>query len=111
MLSSLIPRSQGTIENWRSQGVPKRAAIEVSAFMEAYDCERAEQLRELDKLVIEVESEQFDNWNRAALSQGLIVREWAIRGLNDLAEQKLSEPLSLVAEDEVRYSSNKEKNS
>lgn len=91
-LAPLINRSKGTIENWRSQRVPDRARTELTAFMERYDAEKAaEAAKELvDVINLEVTPEQFDSWNKAALEEGLIIREWAIKGLDEMAQEEFS---------------------
>lgn len=73
--------------------------------MDAYDAKQVETLRELDVITLEVERDQFDNWNRAALAEGLIIREWASKGLDRLAKEEFNRPLKVVAEDDQPYHS------
>jgi hypothetical protein len=38
-----------------------------------------------DRLILEVTRNQFDDWSRAALADGKILREWAIDSLDEAA--------------------------
>lgn len=93
-LSALIGKEAGTLTQWRSRGVPSRPSVRahVTAFMERYDAEKAaEAAKELvDVINLEVTPEQFDTWNKAALEEGLIIREWAIKGLDEMAREEFS---------------------
>lgn len=92
--AELLSKSIGTVKNWRSSGIPTRESVRshVSAFMKRYDEERAaEAAAELvDVINLEVSAEQFDAWNKAALEKGLIIRDWAIQGLDEMAKEEFS---------------------
>jgi len=62
-------------------------------------------------VVIEPTKEEYTQWNKAALKQGMLVEEWCILELNARAEQMLADQfnvvalpdLAKVAEDQAEY--------
>lgn len=88
-IAPLIQKEEGTIRNWRSRGVPGRESVRshVSAFMENYDLAKIDDAP-LNALTLHLSQSQFDDWNRAAMKKGLIMREWAIEGLDSLAKNE-----------------------
>jgi SOS-response transcriptional repressor LexA len=91
-ISPLIKKEAGTINNWRSNGVPERDSVRahVTAFMEQYDAERDIEAEHLDVINLEISAERFDAWNRAALAEGKIIRDWAVEGLDRLAKAEFA---------------------
>ena len=96
-----------TIRNWRSAGIPKRRV----EFVRLKIFEFSAQKRELAEqtLVLELTNEQFDQWNQAALAEGLIIRDWAIKGLDELAKQERL--LDLGEKSSIKYQLPKSKSS
>ena len=43
-------------------------------------------------LSLTVSADVFDSWNEAAMQCGMLLREWAIDGLNQWAETQKKEP-------------------
>ena len=84
--------SSGTLYKWRSTpGVPESRAEWVRARIAEYQKTSVQDLP--DRIILEVPRDQFDDWSRAALAEGKILREWAIDALDEAA-----------ADDEVRHS-------
>lgn len=54
--------------------------------MARYESDRALQLPE--RLTLEASPDQFDKWNRAALREGKIIRDWAMDALEDAAQEE-----------------------
>jgi hypothetical protein len=113
-LAPLLNRSKGTIENWRSQTVPERARAEVYIFMRNYDAEKLKELKALNVINLQIPPDKHDLWNEAALKQGLIIKDWAIQGLDEMAKRELTSRKSvnydfnrkndqMVAEDEQDF--------
>lgn len=76
--------STGTIYKWRSTpGVPDSRVDWVRARIAEY--QKAAAIELPDRITLEVPSGQFDDWNRAALVAGKILRDWAIDVLNEAA--------------------------
>lgn len=100
-LAVLMNKEAGTIYQWRSRGVPKRDTVRshVTKTMERFDAEQAKKLKNLHSITLTVDQEQFDRWNRAALRQRQIIREWAIEGLDRLARQEFQKPYVLENSD------------
>lgn len=77
--------SEGSIYKWRSTpGVPDRKLEWVQARMAAYS-KQARSTPTLDRLVLEITNEQFEAWNEAALEEGLLLKDWAIQTLDEVA--------------------------
>ena len=105
--------SPQTIYNWRSTaGVPASRSEWVQSRMRDYVGSKG--ISELpDRLILEVTRNQFDDWSRAALADGKILREWAIDSLDEAAakdstgysqaQAPLYPPLSRVAEEGNEY--------
>lgn len=106
-LAPLINKGEQTLNNWRSQGIPERDSVRahVSAFMEKYDSEKIAEIATIDVINLEVSPEKFDQWNRASLEAGLIIRDWAIQGLDRMAREEFAKVTDFpkVAEDEATY--------
>lgn len=78
--------SEQTIYKWRSaRGIPDKKDEWVTSTMERYLRSKEERLP--DKLVLTPSPEQFDEWNRSALAEGKIVREWILEKLDDAASE------------------------
>jgi len=77
--------SQQTIYNWRStSGVPASREEWVKSRMREF-LSSHEFTTLPDRVTLEVSAEQFDEWSRAALAEGKILRQWAIDSLDELA--------------------------
>ena len=100
-LAPLINRSKGTVENWRSQRVPDRARVELSAFMEHYDADKAAALEKLDKIALEIPNDRFERWNQAALDEGLLIKDWMVKALNEAAKAEFSNVADFPIADET----------
>lgn len=102
-IAAEIKKEAGTLKQWRSRGVPTRDSVRahVTSFMADYDSKKIEELKTLDVLNLEIPADKFDRWNQAALDQGLIIREWAIQGLDRLAKKEFAP--RIVAEDTPVY--------
>lgn len=78
--------SEGTIYKWRSTpGVPPSREEWVRARMREFT-NGTENIPLPDRVTLEVEPQTFDQWNRAAMTEGKLLREWAIAVLNEAAE-------------------------
>jgi hypothetical protein len=73
--AEIFGKSEGTIRNWRSQGVPANQCKWVEKRMTEWSGKPLPTLP--DRITLEITAEQFDLWNRAALASRQIVREWA----------------------------------
>lgn len=60
-------------------------------------------------LVLEVDQDQFDAWNAAALASGELMRVWAVKGLDRLASEENVIPLLLAAEEPAKFGEKKPK--
>jgi transcriptional regulator with XRE-family HTH domain len=89
-IAAAIKKEAGTLKQWRSRGVPSRQSVRahVDQFMADYDAEKIREFKTLDVLNLQVSPEKLDAWNEAALRSGLIIREWAIQGLDSLAKRE-----------------------
>jgi len=83
--ADLFGKTIGTIRNWRSAGVPETQKEWVRKQMRSYEMEERANLPE--RLTLTPSSDQFDQWNRAALREGKIVREWAMDAHDEAAEE------------------------
>jgi hypothetical protein len=81
--SEVFAKSPGTIRNWRSIGVPESQREWVAKRIAEHDATKAADV--LNRIVLEVTNEQFAAWNEAALDEGLLLKEWAIQTLDDVA--------------------------
>jgi hypothetical protein len=79
--AEMFGKSVGTIRNWRSAGVPDL----VRPWVEQRMAELNPTPATLDRLVLEITNEQFAAWNEAALDEGLLLKDWAIQTLDDVA--------------------------
>lgn len=89
-LASLCEVSKRTVDNWLSSpaAIPSKALVIIGRQMDAdREAARSRQPAPDQNLVLEVDPETFDQYNRAALSKGLIVRDWAVDTLNQAAER------------------------
>ena len=76
--------SEQTLYNWRSTvGVPPSRVEWVRTRMAEF--EKLESATLPDRLTLEATPDQFDDWNRAALAQGKILRQWAADTLDAAA--------------------------
>lgn len=77
--------SEQTIYNWRStRGIPESRLPWVEERMREFI--RTTGVENLpDRVTLEVTAVQFDEWNRAALAEGKILRQWAIDVLDEAA--------------------------
>lgn len=85
--------SEQTLYNWRSTvGVPPSRVEWVRGRMAEF--EKLESAAPLpDRLTLEATPDQFDDWNRAALAQGKILRQWAADALDDAAAEPVKKPI------------------
>ena len=93
-LASLCEVSKRTVDNWLSSpaAIPAKALVIIGRQMEAdREAIRSRQPAPDQNLVLEVDPETFDQYNRAALSKGLIVRDWAVDTLNRAAERDVED--------------------
>jgi len=88
-----------TIRNWRSSGVPARKFDHLRQIMAEWDAHASGRL---SGLIIRPTPEELRAWNQAALDAGLLIEDWAIEGLNTLAEEITPRTLK-VAEDPADY--------
>ena len=88
--ASLFGVSEQTIYNWRStRGVADSKAEWVESRMRDYI--GSQQITNLpERITLEITPEQFDDWSQAALSEGKILRQWAIDSLDAAAEEASS---------------------
>lgn len=95
--------SQQTIHNWRSQGVPPRRQNHVRKILGEWD--KTQLMDAKSPIPVRATAEQFDRWNRASMAKYQTIEEWAVDGLEKMAESQGfgTEPLSLVANDEAPY--------
>jgi hypothetical protein len=109
--AEIFGKSIGTIRNWRSGGVPSNQREWVEKRMVEWTGAPLPEIP--DRLVLEIPRDQFDEWSRAALAEGKILREWAIEVLDEAATldqtgygdtpNPVYPPLKKVAEDPVEY--------
>lgn len=92
--SNLFGKTVGTLRNWRSSGVP--ASQQAWVRNQMADWEKKQNRPLPDRLTLELESpEQFDDWNRAALRSGKILRDWAMEVLEKAADGENANPSPL----------------
>ena len=99
-LASLCEVSKRTVDNWLSSpaAIPAKALVIIGRQMEAdREAIRSRQPAPDQNLVLEVDPETFDQYNRAALSKGLIVRDWAVDTLNRAAERDVEDSKNLAS--------------
>jgi len=77
--------SAQTVRNWRATGVPPRQEEQVRKLIASWDQSPANLL---GRIILSPTPDQFRTWNKAALAKGLIIEEWAVKGLDDLAEEQ-----------------------
>lgn len=84
--AGIFGSAEQNIYNWRStRGVPPSKTAWVEKVMAEYD-QKAPTPSLPDRVTLEVEPQTFDQWNRAAMTEGKLLREWAIDVLNEAAE-------------------------
>lgn len=81
--AEIFGKSVGTIRNWRSAGVPTNLTDWVDKRIVEWSGVPLPSLP--DRVTLTVSSEQFDDWSRAALSEGKILSQWAIDSLDAVA--------------------------
>ena len=92
-----------TIFNWKSKGVPKAQWVACEAVMERHHARNTGAPGGEDPVfVIKPSYEQFQNWNRAALDAGKLIEDWAMDGLDAIAEEMAARALA-VAEEKAVY--------
>jgi hypothetical protein len=70
----------------RSKKLSPRIHAAMSSAIEAAEAARTSgHAPDLEKIVLQPTSQQMDTWNQAALDAGMIIREWAMQGLDRLA--------------------------
>ena len=84
--AKIFGKSEGTIKNWRSSGVPESQQKWVSDRAAEHQARMSKNLP--DRITLTIEAFQFDNWNKAALKRGQLMRTWAIQALNDAANEE-----------------------
>lgn len=90
-----------TIRNWRACGVPARKEDHLRQVMAEWDARPG---AALGALLLRPTPEEFRAWNQAALEEGKLIEDWAIEGLNRLAEEEVEEePRLRVAEDPPEF--------
>jgi hypothetical protein len=112
--AEMFGKSVGTIRNWRSAGVPDLVRPWVEQRMSELNPSDPPE-PSLDRIILEITNEQFQNWNEAALGEGLLLKDWAIQTLDEaLADSTGSgeapDPLrsiALVSDDRVDYKATK----
>lgn len=100
-----------TVANWRSKGVPERRVDHLSRVMATWDEPKPESPTvPAQTLVIYPTREQFRRWNTAAMEKSMLLEDWAVNGLDDLAKEweatrvkADSKPLALVAEPHAAF--------
>ena len=97
-----------TIFNWRSKGVPKSQWVACEAVMERHHSAGKGGADEKTVFIVKPSYDQFQNWNRAALEVGKVMEEWAITGLDALADEAAVKALA-VADKKDEYPSKKRK--
>lgn len=109
-LAKQCDTEKGTVDNWlsSSRGIPSKAMILIQRLMEAdAQAERAQNPSPSMTVVLEIGREDFDRYNRAAITHGLIIREWAVEVLNEAARRALTKndlkTLPKVADDGGKY--------
>lgn len=83
-----------SVDNWLSspREIPAKALLIIEGLMRAdLEVARAKQPVPPMTVVLEVPPPVFDSYNRAATSRGLIIREWAVKVLEDAARRDLEE--------------------
>jgi hypothetical protein len=86
--AGLFGKSAGTIRNWRSGGVPENLRDWVIKRMEELNKTTPAPVVLPERISLELTAEEFDTWNRAALAEGKILREWIIDALDRAAEDE-----------------------
>jgi DNA-binding transcriptional regulator YiaG len=76
-----------TVKNWRSIGVPERRKPHVAYFMSTWQGRDSDSPELRQNLVLRPTPDQFDRWNDAALAEGKRISDWAISGLDKLADE------------------------
>lgn len=90
-----------TVYNWRTLGVPPRKESHLRQVMAEWDARAGSAL---GALLLRPTPEEFRAWNQAALEEGKLIEDWAIEGLNRLAEEEIEEePRLRVAEDPPEF--------
>jgi hypothetical protein len=76
--------SKQTISKWRSIGIPRGKRLVCEALMNQHRHQDLEDLR--GKMILRPTHAQFTRWNRAALSSGQTIEDWAFDGLERMAD-------------------------
>ena len=80
--------SEQTVYNWRStRGVAESKVEWVLSRMREYLSSKST-VELPDRITLEPSKEKFDEWNRAALFAGKILREWAVDVLDEAAAEQ-----------------------
>jgi predicted transcriptional regulator len=97
--------SKQTLHNWVSAGVPKNKIAHCERVMTEYEKSSIAGIG--PRIVINPTTEQFRNWNQAALDNKMLIEEWSIHSLEEAAEKHFSKTHILkVAEDPTPYRTN-----
>ena len=98
-----LGNSTKTISTWKSIGIPKGKQYACRMLMERNEKETEEIPA---RLIIEVEREEFNRWNRESLNDGMIIEDWAYHALSSIADEgetKSKHPNLRVAEEDTPY--------
>jgi hypothetical protein len=94
--------TQQTLYNWRSSGVPITKQAHVNYIIACWEKPTAAELG--TTLLLKPSSIQFNAWNQAwRHSPYSTLEQWAISGLDELAESEAQETTLKVAEDPTPY--------
>lgn len=75
-----------TVANWRSIGVPPRRAEHVRFYMANWE-QTAGHGENTNSIVVRATPDQFKQWNKAAMLDGMLIEDWARQGLDELAAE------------------------
>ena len=79
-----IRNSARTISTWRSKGIPPSRIITCQSVMDRHASKESAQNTQI--FILRPTYDEFREWNRAALEAGQLIEDWAMEGLNTLAE-------------------------
>lgn len=100
-----LKNSETTIGKWRSRGVPTGKILACQSLMDKSHQKQMEELR--NNLILRPTYDQFKRWNKKALDEGKIIEDWALEGLEKMADDYF-ESLPLVAEEDETGEYNKQ---
>lgn len=83
-VATALGNSRQTLSSWKSIGIPKGKRFACKALLDSH---KAGTSSATNIIIMRPSYDQFQRWNRAALSEGKTIEDWAFDGLEEMAAE------------------------